>query len=140
MDELKQEIAALKQTTEAQEAKIKELEATVAAKEVALAELETVKMVDDAIAAKKLPPAQRETAIHMAKQSKETFDKFVAATAMADITQPVDVPEAKEGDATADPKSEYKKLMQNPTDLLKFKNENPEGFEKMRKAYYNGGK
>lgn len=138
MDELKQEIAALKQKNEAHEAKIQELEGTVAAKDAELAALTITRKVDDMIAAKQLAPAQRDTAIFMAEQGEAVLEKFVAATAMADLTQPVDIQETKEDAEPEDPKGEFKTLMQDPAKMIKFKKENPERFKKLYEAYIGG--
>ena len=68
---LEEQVAALTAETKAQAAKITDLETAIAAKDADLAEIATVKMVDDAIAAKKLLPAHRETGLFMAQQGKE---------------------------------------------------------------------
>jgi phage I-like protein len=135
---LEEQVAALTAETTAQAAKINELEASVAAKNDALAELETVKLVDDAIAAKKLLPANRDTGLFMAKQGKEVFEKFVAATKVADLTQTTQIPETN--DTSDDPKADYQKLMKDPAKAEKFKAENPEKFQALRKAALYGGK
>ena len=134
---LEEQVAALTAEKKAQAAKIAELEATVAAKDDALAEISTVKMVDDAIAAKKLLPANRETGLYMAKQGKEVFEKFVAATAVADLTKTKPIPETPETESE-DPKAEYVALMKNPAKAEKLKNEDPEKFKALRNAFYGG--
>lgn len=134
---LEEQVAALTAEKKAQAAKIAELEATVAAKDEALAKIATVKLVDDAIAAKKLLPAHRETGLFMAKQGKEVFEKFVAATATADLTKPTTIPETPESESE-DPKAEYVALMKNPAKAEKLKNEDPEKFKALRNAFYGG--
>lgn len=135
---LEEQVAALTTETKAQAAKISELETVIAAKDAALAEIETQKLVDDAIAAKKLLPANRETGLFMAKQGKEVFEKFVAATAVADLTNPTVVPETNV--AADNPAKEYSELLKNPAKLEAMKKNNPEAFEKLRNAALYGGK
>jgi|GEM_PF-2017524 len=134
---LEEQVAALTAETKAQAAKIDDLEKAVAAKDTELAEIATVKLVDDAIAAKKLLPAHRETGLFMAKQGKEVFEKFVAATATADLTKPTTIPETPETESE-DPKAEYVALMKNPAKAEKLKNEDPEKFKALRNAFYGG--
>ncbi len=135
---LEEQVAALTAETKAQAAKIDDLEKAVAAKDTELAEIATVKLVDDAIAAKKLLPAHRETGLFMAKQGKEVFEKFVAATATADLTKPTTIPETSDNES-ADPKKEYAALMADPQKAMKFKTENPKAFQALRdKALYGG--
>lgn len=136
---LEEQVAALTDEKKAQAAKIAELEATVAAKDDALAEISTVKMVDDAIAAKKLLPANRETGLYMAKQGKEVFEKFVAATAVADLTKTKHIHETPETESE-DPKKEYEALMLNPAKAAAFKAEHPNEFETLRNKALYGGK
>jgi phage I-like protein len=135
---LEEQVAALKAEGQAQATKIAELETAIAAKDADLAKIETEKLVDDAIAAKKLMPAQRETALFMANQGKEVFEKFVAATAVVDITKPQSIPETAE--TSDDPKKEYQELLRNPAKAEKMKNENPEKFKALRDAALYGGK
>lgn len=135
---LEEQNAALKAEKQALETKNAELEAAAKAKDEALAKIETEKLVDDAIAAKKLLPAQRETALFMANQSKEVFDKFIAATAVVDITKPKVIPGTAE--TSDDPKKEYQELMRSPAKAEKMKNENPAKFEALRNAALYGGK
>ncbi len=135
---LEEQVAALTAETKAQAAKINELEASVATKDNELAEIATVKMVDDAIAAKKLLPSHRETGLFMAKQGAEVFEKFVAATATTDITKPTSIPETTETESV-DPKKEYEALMADPAKAMKFKTENPKAFNALRdRALYGG--
>lgn len=134
---LEEQVAALTAETKAQAAKIDDLEKAVAAKDTELAEIATVKLVDDAIAAKKLLPAHRETGLFMAKQGKEVFEKFVAATAVADLTKTKPIPETPETESE-DPKAEYVALMKNPAKAEKLKNEDPEKFKALRNAFYGG--
>lgn len=136
---LEEQVAALTVETKAQAAKITDLEAVIAAKDEILVEIETIKLVDDAIAAKKLLPANKEIGLFMAKQGKEVFEKFVAATVVADLTKVKTIPE--NNDASDDPKKEYQELMSNPAKAVKLKSENPEKFQALRNAaLYPGGK
>lgn len=132
---LEEQVAALKVEKEAQAARIAELETQVAAKDANLAEIETAKMVDEAIAAKKLLPAQKEVGLIVAKQGKEAFDKFIAANIVPNLeTKNVEEKQPE----SADPRREYQALMQDPAKMEKMKKENPEAFGKLRDAYYGG--
>lgn len=134
---LEEQIAALTADKQAQAAKINTLEAELAAKNADLAKIETEKLVDDAITAKKILPAQRQAALFMARQGKEVFDTFVAATAVTDITQTQSIPETAE--TSSDPKKEYQELMRNPAKAEKMKKETPEQFKALRDAALYGG-
>lgn len=136
---LEEQVAALTAETKAQAAKITELETAIAAKDASLAEIETLKLVDDAIAAKKLLPANRDTGLFMARQGKEVFDKFMAATATADLTRATTIPETSENESE-DPKKEYEALMLNPAKAAAFKAEHPNEFETLRNKALYGGK
>jgi len=139
MEKLKKEIEELKQGSAEKDLQIEELTKQVAAKDAELAELEVVKKVDDAIAAKKLLPAHRETAIFMAKQGEETLGKFMASVPTTDLTQSIHIPEQTKNEAEGDPKERYFELLKDPAKLEKFKKEHPEEFNKLRdKALYGG--
>ena len=135
---MEEQIAALKAEKQALEAKNAELTAAIVCKDAALDKIETEKLVDDAIAAKKLLPAQRETAVFMAKQGKDVFEKFVAATAVTDITKTKTIHETES--AFDDPKKEYQELIRNPGKAQKMKKDNPEKFDALRNAALYGGK
>jgi phage I-like protein len=133
---LEEQIAALKAELAAKDAKVADLETRIAAKDAELAEADQTRMVDDAIAAKKLLPAQKEVGLIMAKQGKEAFDKFIAANVIPDLGKVAGVPQVP--GKSSDPKAEYIELMKRPADLIKLQAENPEKFEALRKAYYGG--
>ncbi|MDD3535370.1 MAG: phage protease [Candidatus Cloacimonetes bacterium] len=133
-----EEIAQLKAENAALTSKNAEMTATIAARDASLAQIETQKLVDDAIAAKKILPAQRETALFMANQGKEVFEKFVAATAAVNIVETQNIPENADS-SPADPKKEYDELLRNPAKAEKMKQENPQAFNALRdKALYGG--
>ena len=133
---LEEQIAALKADNAALVSKIGEMETALAAKDAVLAEQSRQRLVDDAIAAKKLLPAQKEVALIIAAQGSEAFEKFIAANVIPDLGTPANVP--KGPGSPEDLKAEYQELLKNPGALIQLSKENPERFEALRKAYYGG--
>lgn len=136
---LEEQVAALTQDKAAQAAKIADLEQRLAARDAEVAEIATTRMVDDAIAAKKLLPAQREVGLIVAKQGKETFDKFIAASALpVDLTKKDAVPNGDDAGASDNPQAEWKELLKDAAKMEALKKSNPTKFEALRKAFYGG--
>ena len=132
-----EQIAALKSEKDALAAKVATLEQQIAARDAEMAEINTVKLVEDAIAAKKLLPAQKEVGMIMAKQGKEAFEKFIACNVIPELDKNVDIPASQDG-GDADPKAEYLELMKNTSKMEALKKDNPTKFEALRRAYYGG--
>ena len=132
---LEEQIAALTQEKTAQAAKIAELETQIAASNAASAEIATTRMVDDAIAAKKLLPAQKEVGLIIAKQGREAFDKFIAVNVLPDLGKVENVP-GTDNPAASDMK--YEDLLNDPAKMEALKKESPQQFEALRKTFYKG--
>lgn len=130
-----EQIAALKSEKDALAAKVAVLEQQIAAKDVSLAEINTAKMVDEAIVAKKLLPAQKEVGLIMAKQGKEAFDKFIACNVIPDLGKTTEIANDQGGEGTV----KYEELLADAKKMEKFKTDNPAQFEALRKSFYKEG-
>jgi hypothetical protein len=135
---LEEQVIALQKEKEMLAAKIAELEAEIAKKDAKIAEEEQIRMVEDAITGKKLLPSQREVGLIIAKEGKETFEKFVAANVIPDLTTGKPIPE--EENKTENPQEEYRKLLNDPEKLEAFKKNQPEQFNALRNKALYGGK
>jgi seryl-tRNA synthetase len=122
---LDSELQALKQ-------KNQELADKVSAQEAAAQSAAEAKMVDEAIAAKKLLPGQKEAGLIVAKQGKEVFERFIAGNAIPDLTKQKAVDGKSEGSVT------YADLLKDPKQMEQCKAETPELFAQLRKEYLGG--
>lgn len=127
---LEEQIAALKAENASQATQVEALKRDLAKQNETLQEQETNKLVEDAIAAKKLLPAQKEVGLIVAKQGKDAFAKFIACNVLPDLTKPDSVPEAGADSV------KYEDLLKDPVRFEKFKKDQPEAFEAARKAFY----
>ncbi len=128
-----EQVTALKAENASLAGKIEALEAKLAETEAQIECAATERLVEEAIAAKKLLPAQKEVALIVGKQGKETLEKFIAANVIPDLEKKVDVAPGKAGEGL-----KYADLLQDPAQLQKMKNEAPEQFEALRSAYLGG--
>lgn len=127
---LEEQIAALKAENASQATQVEALKRDLAKQNETLQEQETNKLVEDAIAAKKLLPAQKEVGLIVAKQGKDAFAKFIACNVLPDLTKPDSVPEAGADSV------KYEDLLKDPVRFEKFKKDQPEALEAARKAFY----
>lgn len=128
-----QEQQALKAENERLTAEITSLRAELAQQAEAAEAAETARMVEEAITAKRLLPGQKEVALIVAKQGKDVLEKFISASVVPDLEKKQDVPEAESKGGL-----KYEDLLADPVRMQKMKNETPEAFEALRRAFYGG--
>lgn len=109
---------------------IEALKNALAESEARIAAAETAKLVEDAISAKRLLPAQKEAALIVARNGKDALEKFLAANVATDLSKNQDIPGKKAGE------EKYEDLLNDPQRLIKLKQEAPEAFNAMRAAFY----
>jgi len=131
---LEEKIAALEAEKAEQATEIEGLKAELSTQNIALQEQTTEKLVSDAIAAKKLLPAQKEVGLIVAKQGKEAFDKFIAVNVLPDLSKTTDV----HGVITEGNPTKYEDLLNDPAKMEALKKEAPEQFAALRKTFYKG--
>ncbi len=94
---------------------------------------EITALVDKAVSDKKLLPGQKDWALNLAANDRESFDNFLETASVHDLTDPV-VLNPGEGE---DKDLKWEDIMNDLKARKKLQEEDPERFEKLRDDFHN---